>query len=442
MIGHEIRLVGEQELDELDRLAVIERYIGSLLNEYAALAQDRDAARAQADWNQLSHILDQRIDRDFNVIIQEAINHEAEEVREARETTARQMALFRIVAIVCGCIAVAAAFVSLWLIVGKIRRPISNLLAGAHAFSAGDFAHRVAVGGHGELAEVCHAFNRMADEIARRTTSLSEAKTRLEQAVTDRTAELTRALSQLETHERHRRRLLADVSHELRTPLTIIQGEADIALRGRQEKSADVYREALAKARDAARHTARIVDDLLLIARREAGEVRLERKQVDLATLLPNVIDEYRSLADGRGGDIVFHDDTDKAVIRVDPDRLRQVLVILMENALRYGQNTVEVRLSDAPGGFAIAVIDGGPGLSEEEQERAFQRFFRGTNAAALYAGGSGLGLPIAKAIVEAHGGRISLESEPGKGTTVSLILFCRRDHNLRPSHESAAGRR
>ncbi|MGZ8996380.1 MAG: ATP-binding response regulator, partial [Rhodospirillales bacterium] len=269
---------------------------------------------------------------------------------------------------------------------------------------------------------VGRSFNTMADQISAREAALAQAKARLEQAVEERTAELKRVLDQLRVHEENRRRLLADVSHELRTPLTIIQGEADIALRGR-EKTPDVYREALEKSREAAKHTARLVDDLLFVARREAGEARLRCEAVDLARLLPEVIDDHRALAGGRGGGIAFTSAVETATVRADGDRIRQVVVILMDNALRYGDGRIEVALHGAPGGFAVSVTDVGPGMTEEEQERAFERFFRGSDAAHRYREGSGLGLPVAKAIVEAHGGQIALRSSPDQGTRVTFTV-------------------
>ena len=271
-----------------------------------------------------------------------------------------------------------------------------------------------------------HAFNRMADEIKTRETALAQSNVRLEKAVADRTAELERVLGQLKTNEENRRLLLADVSHELRTPLTIIQGEADIALRGGASKPPEVYREALEKAREAAKHTGRLVDDLLFVARREAGQARLSIGEVDLALLVVEVIDENRSLSEGRGAGISFVGDVGRAVVRADRDRIRQVLVILLENALRYGDGRVEVRLHGAPSGYAVSVANDGPGMTEEEQARAFDRFFRGSNAAGRYREGAGLGLPVAKSIVEAHGGTIALRSGPGEGVTVSFILPAR----------------
>ncbi|MDZ3835864.1 MAG: HAMP domain-containing sensor histidine kinase [Rhodospirillales bacterium] len=432
LVGLEIRLVGDEELEELGRLAQIERVIETLLSEYRILSERNSLSGFRTDWGRLSRLLDEQIDRDFSALIQEAIDGEAEEVRETRGETAQRIQLFKLLAACFGILALSAGTASLLMLVRDIRRPIRNLLAGTRAFADGEMDHRIPGGGGSELDDVARSFNSMADQISARETALAHAKARLEHAVEARTAELKRVLDQLRIHEENRRRMLADVSHELRTPLTIIQGEADIALRGR-EKTPEVYREALEKAREAAKHTARLVDDLLFVARREAGEARLRLEVVDLARLLPEVIDDHRALADGRGGGITFSSAVETALVRGDGDRIRQVVVILMDNALRYGDGRVEVALHGSPGGFAVSVSDTGPGMGEEERERAFERFFRGSNAADRYTEGSGLGLPVAKAIVEAHGGQIALKSSPGEGTRVTFTL------PLRPKLEAVA---
>ncbi|HSO43464.1 MAG TPA: HAMP domain-containing sensor histidine kinase [Rhodospirillales bacterium] len=432
LTGSEIRLVGYREVEELDRLAKIERVLEALVAEYMLFVDGNDLAAIRNDWARLSDMLDARIDRDFSAIIQEAIEAEGEEVREVRDETAARITLFKVAAAVFAFIALVAGALSLAMLARDIRRPIGQLLAGTRAFAAGEMEHRIAAGGSSELDDVGRSFNTMADQISAREAALAQAKARLEQAVEERTAELKRVLDQLRVHEENRRRLLADVSHELRTPLTIIQGEADIALRGR-EKTPDVYREALEKSREAAKHTARLVDDLLFVARREAGEARLRCEAVDLARLLPEVIDDHRALAGGRGGGIAFTSAVETATVRADGDRIRQVVVILMDNALRYGDGRIEVALHGAPGGFAVSVTDVGPGMTEEEQERAFERFFRGSDAAHRYREGSGLGLPVAKAIVEAHGGQIALRSSPDQGTRVTFTV------PVRPKLEAVA---
>lgn len=127
----------------------------------------------------------------------------------------------------------------------------------------------------------------MAGEIERREGEIAGRNRDLEEAIAHRTAELERALGALKGNEAKRRQLLADVSHELRTPLTIIRGEADVALRG-LPKTPEAYREALERTRSTAEHAARIVDDLLFVARRDAGEAQLRLEEVNLATLVPD----------------------------------------------------------------------------------------------------------------------------------------------------------
>ena len=135
----------------------------------------------------------------------------------------------------------------------------------------------------------------------------------------------------------------------------------------------------------------------------------------------------------GDAKDVSFESSVADARLRADPRRIQQVVTILLENALRYGGEKVEVRLDPAPGGLAVTVADDGPGLTEAERAHVFERFFRGSNAAIRYDGGAGLGLPVAKAIVEAHGGRIALSSEPNQGVRARFTL------PVRPKLEAAS---
>lgn len=422
LIAREIQIVGDEETEELELLAKIEQQIEELIREYQEIIASKDALVFTENWERLSGMLDKSIDEDFNELIQEAIDEEAEEVRETMAETTARLRLFQILVGVFIVIAALTALASLWTLLRSIKQPFENLLKGTTALSRGDLEHRIEVVGPVEISNLARAFNRMAGEISTRETALSQYNNQLEQTVTERTAELERLLDTLKTSEANRRRLLADVSHELRTPLTIIKGEADIALRGKL-KPAETYREALENCRDAAKHTARLVDDLLFVARREAGEIQLKIVAVDLAELLPQVIDEHHTLTTKQSATISFTSALPKAVVRADEGRLRQVLAILLENALRYGGRDIDVRLDSMPTGYAIAVSDNGPGLSEDEQVHAFERFFRGSNAADRYGQGVGLGLPVAKAIIEAQGGEIDLESKSGEGLTVVFTL-------------------
>lgn len=420
--AEEIQLVGEEEIEELEHLEKIESKIEDLLIEYEEVVKSRNRDELSNYWTRLSHMLDETIDQDFNQLIKEGIAGEAEEVARERANTMAVIRMFHILAAVFSLVAILAAVASVWILRRDLREPILKLVRGASALERGDLEHRIPIVGRNELDDVALAFNKMAQEVSTREKALSESNTRLEYAISERTVELERLLGALKESASNRRQLLADVSHELRTPLTIIRGEADIALRG-GNSSIDHYREALEKIRDAAMHTANLVDDLLFVARREAGETRLKLDAVDLTVLLPKVVDQHSAIAKQNGADLSYVSDLEEAVVRADAGRIRQVALILLENAVRYGGSSIELRLDPAPTGYAVSVCDNGPGMTEDEQKRAFERFFRGTNAANRYRHGSGLGLPVAKAIVEAHGGDIALKTAPGEGLMVAFTL-------------------
>jgi two-component system, OmpR family, sensor kinase len=418
----QIRLHGEERVANLDHLARIENKIENLLDEYQSVLEADYPIPLVEEWGRLSRILDERVDQHFARLIQEALNRQIEELAEQRSIIEARSRLNQILAILAAAFGSIAAGAAFWWLLRDFKAPVDRLIDGAEAFARGDRDHRIESAGPSELDGIARALNRMAEEINNRERVLEDSNKRLEKAVAERTADLERLLATLKDAEEGRRRLLADVSHELRTPLTIIRGEADIALRG-ADRPLDEYREALTRCRDAAVHTARLVDDLLFIARRESRETRLVIQGFDLALFLPAVINDCRSLLESHGGSVVLVSALDHALLRADPDRLRQVLVILLDNAMRHGGGQVKIRLDPIANGYRISVSDNGPGLGAEDLAQVFQRFFRGGNAAPGYENGVGLGLPVAKAIVEAHGGEIAANSQPGEGMTVRVDL-------------------
>lgn len=421
LIAEEVQLFGDQESENFERLALIERQIEVLLEEFYLLQADSDTSDTLVYWERLSNILDEKIDADFQALIDEALNLEHEKVAEAEGAAHTAVALYQRAAIVAAILASVTAIFGLFLLHGGLTKPLERLIVGAEAVGRGELDHRIAVPGNSELDRVAQAFNQMIGKVAERQDLLSASRNALEQEVSRRTAQLEKLLEALRQTEANRKRLLADVSHELRTPLTIIRGEADVTLRG-GERSVAEYREVLLRTREAADHTARIVNDLLFVARQESGDVRLRPQEVDLAELVERAVAAGRTLGDG-ARTVTFETSVAPARLRADPSRVRQVLTILLENALLYGAREVRVRLDQTPTGFAVTVADDGPGLTEEELAHVFERFFRGSNAAIRYDGGAGLGLPVAKAIIEAHGGQIALTSEPGEGVEARFTL-------------------
>ncbi len=415
LIGTEIDLVGEEEIEELEWLALIEIKLEELIAALERVSTQSPPGELAASWWELSQVLDDDIDRDFRAMIDAALAEEIEEVEATKAEVGRRLLLLEGLALGFAGVAVAAGFGSMWAMGGLIRRPVERLLDGARRFGEADFGHRIALEGRDELAEIGATIDMMAERVGEKTQTLTLKNEELDRAVRTRTEQLERLLAAARQADRNRRQMLADVSHELRTPLTIIQGEADITLRG-GDKPPEVYREALARTRDAASHTARLIDDLLFVARNEAGETRMVVGDVDLVQLLPEAAKGFEGVLDLEGT-------VDCAVVRGDAERLRQAVVVLLDNARRHGGKHIVARVDHAPNGFRVAVEDDGPGMSDDEKASAFERYFRGSNASDRYAEGVGLGLPIARAVVEAHGGEVSLEDREGGGLIATIFL-------------------
>jgi len=218
------------------------------------------------------------------------------------------------------------------------------------------------------------------------------------------------------------RQFSADASHELQTPLTILKGEIEVALRS--PRTADEYRAVLTSALEEIDRLTRLVDGLLLLARADAGVLRMDRRPVDLTKLVEDVCGQAKVLADARGV-VLRPEGMEPLTISGDYDRLRRMLLNLVDNGLKYTPSGGRVGISLRREGpwAALRVADTGIGLSPEEQKKIFERFYRSPEAKSRGEGGAGLGLCIARSIVEAHGGKIRIESAPGQGSAFTVLL-------------------
>ena len=260
----------------------------------------------------------------------------------------------------------------------------ADLIEAAGRVEEGNYGARVDERGPGEVRALARAFNAMS--------------------------------ARLEANEEERRRLLADVSHELRTPLSVIRGNLEGMLDGLYPADAahlDVILEET-------RVLERLVEDLRTLSLAESGALRLHREPTDLAALLREVAAAHQAQADAAGVTLDVRVDGELPSIDLDPARTRQVVGNLVANALRYTPAGGEVMLSAERDGerVVVEVADTGPGIGSEAIGRIFDRFYRSADSP-----GSGLGLPIARSLVIAHGGEISASSEPGQGTTMRFTL-------------------
>ncbi len=310
-----------------------------------------------------------------------------------------------------------------WLFSRSLTRSVNELHHGAQAFTNDDLNHRIPELHEREFEQLGAAFNAMARQLAEHRAAMRDSNIRLEAIIEERTRALKSSNETLELVDENRRKLLADISHEFRTPLTVIRGEAEIALRGKV-KTREEYQETLVRIMEQADQTTRLVDDLLFIARADAGEPRLKVRPVSVNKLLSAACADFSARAEQ--DEIRIEQDLGEHEVMVmgDAGRLRQVFSILIDNALRYSapHGSITVSLERGDKEVIVKVKDTGIGLTEDEARQAFHRFFRGGKAQS-HARGTGLGLPVAKAIVEAHKGRITLEGKPGKGALATVIL-------------------
>jgi signal transduction histidine kinase len=287
--------------------------------------------------------------------------------------------------------------------------PLSEIELTAAAIGRGDLSRRV-------------PDHHPATEMGRLSRALNAMLEQIERAFGARAASEARA----RRSEERMRRFIADASHELRTPLTSIRGFAELHRQGAVTDPAEMS-ELLARIEDEATRMGLLVEDLLQLARLDQ-ERPLELAPVDLAGVVGSAVAAARAAQPERSVEVEMTDESD-LIVTGDEPRLRQVVTNLLDNALAYSppDTPVTVRLGPARREevdyVAIEVVDRGPGLTAEQSERVFERFYRVDAARSRAQGGTGLGLSIVAAIVRAHGGRVEVDSRPGHGATFRALL-------------------
>ena len=413
--------------------------VADLLDDNIAAVQSRlvqlrpieGSAEFGTVWQELNQVFDMARGRDLRELVNGAIERQRQAVPIARAATESGLDALRLQAAGMVLVTLAAAVVLGVHLNRRLQRPLDRLLAGIQAVQAGTLEHRVPVGSHDEFDRLAEHFNAMAAELQQHRGDADAARRRLEDAVQDRTSELNTAHDALQRIDARRRQLFADLSHELRTPATAIRGEAEIALRG-IDKPVDEYKQTLSRIVGGVKQLAGVIDDLLLIAKTEADQLAMRFDTVDLPALLSDTAEQADALGALHGVRVHLDAPPDAAArpvtVHADPDRLRQAVMIALDNAVRYSRRDGTVRLGwqVQQDRVDIMVVDEGIGIDPEDLPVVFQRFVRGRRARAHRADGTGIGLSIAQAIVQAHHGEIRIASTPHRGTTLHIELPCR----------------
>lgn len=272
----------------------------------------------------------------------------------------------------------------------QIVSPVQKLTSAAQKIAAGDLKQRIPSQSHDEIGTLANAFNQMADSLAK--------------------------------HEELRRNMIADVAHELRTPLTVIQSNLEAMLDGVLLTSP----QEIATLRDEAALLTRLVADLRLLSLAESGQLKLECIETDIIELITHAVEPFRLQAQSSKVDLNLELASSLPPIVLDVDRITQIIRNLLSNALRHtstgGQVTVTCKHVTSQQ-LLITVSDTGEGISPDDLPYVFDRFYRADKSRSRSSGGSGIGLAIVKQLVEAHGGKVWVESQPGRGTTFGFTL-------------------
>jgi len=288
-----------------------------------------------------------------------------------------------------GLVAIASALLITFFLSRRILAPIKALTHTTRRLGKGDFSQRVQVRDKGEVGELAQAFNSMA--------------------------------SDLERAEQLRRNMVADVAHELRTPLSNLKGHLEAVRDGVIEPDADTIR----SLEEEATLLSRLVDDLQELSLAEAGELKLDVKPNGITRIITQVVATMQAQAKAKDLSLAVDLPDKLPPVNIDSHRINQVLRNLLGNALTHsaegGAITVTARQRDNY--VEVTVSDTGEGIPPEELPNIFERFYRVDKSRTRATGGSGLGLTIAKRLVEVHGGRIKADSKPGKGSSFSFTI-------------------
>lgn len=312
-------------------------------------------------------------------------------VAQSQAETQEHLKTMRRIFYLCLPLMLLVAGIAGYLLARKSLAPIAAMSAQAESIHAQNLHERLQVSNpHDELGRLAGIFNALLERVNRSFASLRE--------------------------------FTADASHELRTPLAIIRGEADVALS--QPRTSLEYQETLAIVRDEARRLSRIVDDMLALARADAGAQPLQREDLYLNDLIEECSRAVQTLAASKKIAVLCESLPDVEFCG-DEELLRRMILNLLDNAIKYTPvgGTVRIELRETHISIQLRVIDNGIGIPAEAAAHVFDRFYRVDKARSRAEGGSGLGLPIVKWVAEAHQGTVQMESHPGRGSEFVVEL-------------------
>jgi signal transduction histidine kinase len=272
------------------------------------------------------------------------------------------------------------------------------------------------------LEQTTQGMRQSAAELQERAEQAFRTNVELDQRVTERTSELTDALKRLRELDALKSEFFANVSHELRTPLTLILAPLDDRL---GHDVAPVERRLLEGLRRNAQRLLRLIDDLLDLSRIDAGQLRLDLASIDLGAMTRQLKAVFASAAEARGLSLVREGPETTSEVWGDAHRLDSALSNLLGNAFKFtpAGGTVTLRLEERADDVRMTVQDTGPGITPVDLPHIFERYYQADDRGGRKAGGVGIGLALARNLVELHGGKLEVASEPGQGAAFTITL-------------------
>ncbi len=313
------------------------------------------------------------------------------QVGTSMESVGETLQRFLVLLVVAIPIALAVSLAGGWFLAGRALRPVDKITLAAQRIAAGDLSQRLSMpAAHDEIGRLAATFNNM--------------------------------IGRLDTSFRQIRQFTSDASHELRTPLTVMKGETDLVLR--RPRLLDDYKSVLESNLEEIDRMTRIVDELLFLSRADMGEVRVESLPVTMESLVEDIHRQAKLLAQDRNIEVLLGT-VMPVVVQGDDLRLRELLLNLVENAMKYSYpgGKVEIALLNDGREARLSVTDHGIGIAPADHKKIFQRFFRTDVARGHTKKGTGLGLAICSWIAELHKGRVEVKSALGQGSTFTVVL-------------------
>lgn len=405
-------------IEDTNALSVL---IDDIIIEFRAIINKADSKRL-AQQQRVQQLLEVTIDNRFREAINAAVTRQSNVVATLNaRIEAFNQSLFWY-SVLLAILAVPIVIFGCYWLVGILYQPLNSIRLGSEAIAQGNYQYRISRGFDAEFDAIAASFNSMAEELLQQREQVTNATRELEFQVAKRTTELTNANKLLQDKDKARREFLADISHELRTPLTIIRGEVQVTLR-QQSITEEDYQSTLKNVLEQSLSLSRLVDDLLLVARFESGKLRVTPQTVNIRKFVSETTKQIQTLIERKNAALKVSIQEGLSIAKFDPERIAQVIMVVLDNSLNYSNEggTIKFECYLIDNTIKIMICDEGEGIAPEMIPYIFDRYFRGANSRSSQ--GAGLGLAIAKTIVQSHGGTIDVVSTLGEGSQFTILL-------------------